>query len=139
MLALFDSGRLRRPLSRREREVTSGRETKAAGGKRSSAGEGKGRGERETDLGSQKRFREREIWALSFSGGHLVHRQIRPNSSLLRRPPPLWPSSGLLLHQAHPFPSREARYISSSFLLVSFLSAMLSALFCFCGCRLSWM
>ena len=51
MLALFDSGRLRRPLSRREREVTSGRETKAAGGKRSSAGEGKGRGERETDLG----------------------------------------------------------------------------------------
>ena len=33
MLALFDSGRLRRPLSRREREVTSGRETKAAGGK----------------------------------------------------------------------------------------------------------
>ena len=84
----------------------------------SSAGEGKGRGERETDLGFAETI-QRERFGLSRSPAATSSTarsgQNPPSSAGLLLS---GQASGLLLHQAHPFPSREARYISSSFLLV---------------------
>ena len=131
ILTLRDSGCLRLPRFRRERATAQRAGKEKLGWKMSSAGEGKGRGERETDLGFAETI-QRERFGLSSSlAATSSTAKSGQNSTSSAGLLLSGQASGLLLHQAHPFPSREARYISSSFLLVSFLSA----LFCFCGCR----